>query len=186
MFHLGSSRVDHRRIGSIWYACLFKSLHCLLFNHSITEDGPPTFNNNKPAETFKLGSKSECQDTSETENLDSSTRWVTPANSTSYQENMEDASAFSNNTSKISHNIQAVVVNNKNTDDSNSLLSAKMREIKLNQDRICPLCGEHFNASVAFQTFSLHVEEHFVGDEDYDSVAENFEIVNDSIGNNFN
>lgn len=158
-----------------------------MFINSITEDGPPTFNHNKPAEAFKLGSKSECQDTSETENLDSSTRWVTPANSTSYQDNMEDASAFSNNTSKISHNnVQATINNNKNTDDSNSLLSAKPREIKINQERMCPLCGERFNASVAFETFSLHVEEHFVGDEDYDSVVENFEILNASIGNNFN
>ncbi|XP_041970621.1 protein spindle-F [Aricia agestis] len=50
-------------------------------------------------------------------------------------------------------------------------------------DKICPMCGELFLKDAAFADFQTHVESHFVGDTDLDSI-DNFDKLPNSLDNN--
>lgn len=50
-------------------------------------------------------------------------------------------------------------------------------------DKICPMCGQCFSCEIAFQEFQSHVESHFVGEAEPDSITDNFENITNSVDN---
>lgn len=49
-------------------------------------------------------------------------------------------------------------------------------------DKMCPICGEKFQKDTAFADFQAHVENHFVGENEVDSI-DNFDTVPNSLDN---
>ncbi|XP_013190196.1 protein spindle-F [Amyelois transitella] len=95
----------------------------------------------------------------EIETSDSLANWATPVESTNYNYNDLNSSAFK-----------------KNQDENN------VKEDTV--DKICPMCGQQFPRNVAFNEFQTHVENHFIGESDPDSVIiDNFENVPTSFDN---
>ncbi|RVE54067.1 hypothetical protein evm_001190 [Chilo suppressalis] len=93
----------------------------------------------------------------EIETSDSLANWATPVESSSYNNFSElNTSAFKKNLSGINDN------DNKD---------------KICLDKVCPMCGENFQKDVAFAEFQAHVESHFIGECEPDSVIDNFENV---------
>ncbi|CAH2239778.1 protein spindle-F [Pararge aegeria] len=100
-----------------------------------------------------------------------------------------------------------VIFENKGTETSNSLLGqiemdSSSNDFKDNNttaninagnyqeddencdpfDKMCPICGEKYQKDTAFTDFQAHVENHFVGDSEVDSI-ENFDTVPNSLNN---
>lgn len=50
-------------------------------------------------------------------------------------------------------------------------------------DKICPMCGETFQKEVAFADFQSHVESHFIGEIEADSITDNFDTTPSSFDN---
>ncbi|CAG9795066.1 unnamed protein product [Diatraea saccharalis] len=91
----------------------------------------------------------------EIETSDSLANWATPIESSSYNNFSElNTSAFKKSVS---------VVNENDKKD------------KICLDKVCPMCGQNFEKDVAFVEFQSHVESHFTGESEPDSVIENFE-----------
>ncbi|XP_026755481.1 protein spindle-F isoform X2 [Galleria mellonella] len=92
----------------------------------------------------------------EIETSDSLANWATPVESTNYNE--LNSSAFKKNaTENIINDIPV--------------------------DKICPMCGQTFHRDIRFTEFQSHVESHFIGESEVDSVIDNFENVPTSFDN---
>lgn len=50
-------------------------------------------------------------------------------------------------------------------------------------DKICPMCGQTFQKDIVFADFLSHVESHFSGDIEPDSIVDNFENIPNSFDN---
>lgn len=50
-------------------------------------------------------------------------------------------------------------------------------------DKICPMCGQTFQKDIAFADFQSHVESHFMGESEPESIVDNFENVPSSFDN---
>ncbi|KAJ2951932.1 hypothetical protein O0L34_g4183 [Tuta absoluta] len=87
----------------------------------------------------------------EIETSDSLANWATPVESSTYNNNFNDinTSAYRKNETQ-KENIDGAV------------------------DKICPMCGQTFQKDVEFAEFQSHVESHFIGDNQPDSI-DNFE-----------
>ncbi|XP_028179441.1 protein spindle-F [Ostrinia nubilalis] len=90
----------------------------------------------------------------EIETSDSLANWATPVESSNYN-NFSDL-----NTSAYKKNID------KNDSESRAC-----------PNKVCPMCGQNFQEDVAFTEFQSHVENHFIGESEADSVIDNFENV---------
>ncbi|GBP82441.1 Protein spindle-F [Eumeta japonica] len=92
----------------------------------------------------------------EIETSDSLANWATPTDSTNYNEDFSDmnTSALKKGTTELQ---------DKNSDDKFS--------------KMCPMCGEWFNKDTEFSEFQMHVEKHFIGEPDLDSIVGNFENI---------
>lgn len=49
-------------------------------------------------------------------------------------------------------------------------------------DKMCPICGDKYQKETAFADFQAHVENHFVGENETESM-ENFDTVPNSLDN---
>ncbi|KAM3967210.1 C2H2-type zinc binding domain-containing protein spindle-F [Aphomia sociella] len=95
----------------------------------------------------------------EIETSDSLANWATPVESTNYNNYTElNSSAFKKNGTE--NNINDLPV-----------------------DKICPMCGQTFHKDVKFNEFQSHVESHFIGESEADSVIDNFDNVPTSFDN---
>lgn len=118
---------------------------------------------------------------------DSSTKWATATSLISYNNDILDrlppSNVPGNNTRESAQNISDTNV----YFDPPPLFSSqsKNESSKKNPKKICPMCGKYFTHT-SFDEFELHVESHFTADEDFNSIGENFDMVANSIGNNFN
>lgn len=92
----------------------------------------------------------------EIETSDSLANWATPVESSNY-----------NNFSDLNNSAYK-----KNVDNSDS----ECKE-KLCPNKVCPMCGQNFQKDIAFTEFQSHVESHFIGESEVDSVIDNFENV---------
>lgn len=79
---------------------------------------------------------------------------------------------------------------NNNFNDLNSTTSRKNISENLDKDidcvpfdKICPMCGETFQKEIAFADFQSHVESHFIGDIEEDSITDNFDNTPSSFEN---
>ncbi|XP_049870462.1 protein spindle-F [Pectinophora gossypiella] len=96
----------------------------------------------------------------EIETSDSLINWTTPA----------DSSTYNNNFSEL--NTSAFKKNNESQKEVNEEPF----------DKICPMCGQIFQKDVVFSEFQTHVESHFTGESEPDSI-ENMENVQSSFDN---
>ncbi|XP_053603777.1 protein spindle-F [Plodia interpunctella] len=97
----------------------------------------------------------------EIETSDSLANWATPVESTNYNNYSElNSSTFKKNLDHQENNLKDDTV-----------------------DKICPMCGQTFPKDVAFSEFQSHVENHFIGESDPDSVIDNSENVPTSFDN---
>lgn len=118
---------------------------------------------------------------------DSSTKWATATSMISYNNDILDRLPPSeipgNNKSDNAQNISDTNV----YFDPPPLYSpqTKKENSQKNPTRICPMCGKYF-IHVCFDEFELHVESHFTAENNLESHDENFDMVANSIGNNFN
>lgn len=122
-------------------------------------------------------------DLSEVEALDSLTKWGTPADSTSYHEVTANAtsSAFTPDNHNLTRGSSHDGEEKLELPDENENMH-NLSPKKVNQ---CPICGENFPSNIDFIVFTKHVEDHFIGDEDFHSMEDNYEIITNVIGNNF-
>lgn len=109
----------------------------------------------------------------ESDTTDSLTKWATPANSTSFTDNNIELPSPSTITRKCSNGI----ITQPNMEHTSELQEAAV-------DKMCPMCGQYFK-SVNFTEFQQHVMNHFVGDLDPDSIIDSYELVINSVDNNF-
>lgn len=94
----------------------------------------------------------------EIETSDSLANWATPV----------DSSTYNNNFSEL----------------NNSVYKKSVSEKELTEEvKICPMCGQTFQKDLAFNIFQSHVENHFMGDPEVDSVIDNFENIPNSLDN---
>lgn len=49
-------------------------------------------------------------------------------------------------------------------------------------DKMCPICGERFTKDIAFADFQSHVENHFISNNEIDSI-DNFDTIPNSLDN---
>lgn len=99
----------------------------------------------------------------EIETSDSLANWETPADSSTYNNNFSEL-----NTSAYKKSI--LEENEKDVSDEPC-------------DKICPMCGQTFQKDVVFSEFQSHVESHFVGDTEPDSITDNFDHIPNSFDN---
>lgn len=93
----------------------------------------------------------------EIETSDSLANWATPVESSNYNNFSElNISAYKKNVSEL---------NESDHKDKTCL------------DKVCPMCGQNFQKDIAFTEFQSHVESHFTGESEVDSVIDNFENV---------
>jgi Autophagy receptor zinc finger-C2H2 domain len=125
---------------------------------------------------------------------DSSTKWETANSLTSFNdeivERLPPNRAHQTSVMNISENSQNMSgVNNASTYyDSPGLFPQHLKKsvmLKKNSKKICPMCGKYF-VDTSFDDFEIHVESHFIADDEFDSIGENYEALANSIGNNFN
>lgn len=90
----------------------------------------------------------------EIETSDSLVNWATPADSTTYN-NLNDINTPA---------YKRTIPEDKETAETFS--------------KICPMCGQTFQADTAFTEFQTHVEKHFMGESEMDSDIDNFENIN--------
>nr|XP_004925206.2 protein spindle-F [Bombyx mori] len=95
------------------------------------------------------------------ETSDSLMNWETPADSSSCNNNFSDI-----NTSVIKESI----IEEKEEDNEPF-------------DKICPMCGQTFQKDTEFSEFRVHVESHFTGETEPDSLIDNFENIPSSFEN---
>ncbi|XP_063377457.1 protein spindle-F [Cydia fagiglandana] len=98
----------------------------------------------------------------EIETSDSLANWATPVDSSMYNDTFNDL-----NTSAFKKNPE------QDSKESSSPTS----------DRICPMCGETFQKDIAFNEFQAHVESHFTGDIEPDSIIDDFDNIPTSFDN---
>ncbi|XP_059046097.1 protein spindle-F [Achroia grisella] len=117
------------------------------------------FKDGYKCQTCKLtNTKMTTSENKEIETSDSLANWATPVESTNYNNYTElNSSAFK-----------------KNVTESNT------SEVPV--DKVCPMCGQTFHKNVRFTEFQSHVEGHFIGENEADSVIDNFENVSTSFG----
>ncbi|XP_030028258.2 protein spindle-F [Manduca sexta] len=96
----------------------------------------------------------------EIETSDSLANWATPA----------DSSNYNNNFSELNTSCKRNAVDEKEV-------------VEEHCDKICPMCGQTFHYDVEFTDFQSHVENHFMGEIDPDSVIDNFENIPNSLDN---
>ncbi|PZC86665.1 hypothetical protein B5X24_HaOG206226 [Helicoverpa armigera] len=99
----------------------------------------------------------------EIETSDSLANWATPADSSTYNNNFSEL-----NTSAFKKSI--IEESEKDNKDEPS-------------DKICPMCGQTFQKDVEFAQFQAHVENHFLGETEPDSITDNFDHVPNSFDN---
>lgn len=99
----------------------------------------------------------------EIETSDSLANWATPVDSTNYNNNYSEM-----NTSVYKKNNESEKENTENNEP---------------YDKICPMCGDTFKKNVAFAEFQSHVECHFTGEMEPDSIVDNFENIPNSFDN---
>ncbi|XP_026737205.1 protein spindle-F [Trichoplusia ni] len=99
----------------------------------------------------------------EIETSDSLANWATPADSSTYNNNYSEL-----NTSAYKKSILE--------DSEKEMLGESC-------DKICPMCGQMFQKDIAFTDFQSHVESHFIGENEPDSISDQFENVPNSFDN---
>ncbi|KAJ8727587.1 hypothetical protein PYW07_001706 [Mythimna separata] len=99
----------------------------------------------------------------EIETSDSLANWATPADSSTYNNNFSEL-----NTSAYKKSI--IEESEKDTSDEGC-------------DKTCPMCGQAFLKEIAFTEFQSHVESHFLGESEPDSITDNFDNVPNSFDN---
>ncbi|XP_075971755.1 C2H2-type zinc binding domain-containing protein spindle-F [Anticarsia gemmatalis] len=97
----------------------------------------------------------------EIETSDSLANWATPVDSSTYNNNFSEL-----NTSAY----------------KKSILEESVKEVT-DEPKICPMCGQTFHKEVAFSEFQAHVENHFLGDAEPDSITDNYENLPSSFDN---
>lgn len=99
----------------------------------------------------------------EIETSDSLANWATPADSSTYNNNFSELSTAAYKKSILEES-------EKDTSDEAC-------------DKTCPMCGQTFQKEVAFAEFQSHVENHFLGESEPDSITDNFDHVPNSFDN---
>lgn len=99
----------------------------------------------------------------EIETSDSLANWATPADSSTYNNNYSEL-----NTSAYKKSI---------------LEESEKENVDEACDKICPMCGQRFQKEIAFSEFQSHVENHFLGETEPDSITDNFDNVPNSFDN---
>lgn len=100
----------------------------------------------------------------EIETSDSLANWATPVDSSTYNNNFSEL-----NTSAF----------------KKSILDESEKDVTEEPcDKICPMCGQTFLKEVSFSEFQAHVESHFLGDTELDSLTDNFDNIPNSFDNN--
>lgn len=97
----------------------------------------------------------------EIETSDSLANWATPVESSNYN----------NNYSEINNSAYK-----KSGESPKEALGEPF-------DKICPICGQTFQKDTVFAQFQSHVESHFTGEIEPDSITDNFDNVPNSFDN---
>ncbi|XP_072939526.1 protein spindle-F [Epargyreus clarus] len=100
----------------------------------------------------------------EIETSDSLINWNTP---------VEESSNYNNNFNDL----------NSTTSRKNTSEDTEKETDFVPFDKICPMCGETFQKEIAFADFQSHVESHFIGDIEEDSITDNFDNTPSSFEN---